>query len=235
MSNILSTIDATYLRALGGIIGGMAYLREYCQAEKFSEQASKLLVVSWRHKSTRSYNSLFHKWEYWGAPRHRNPISSPIVVISNFLADLYQEGYSFSSLNLYRSAISSIYEHIDGIPVGQHPLVARILKEACNLCPPTPRYSNTWKVSTVVVWLGSIKTVLLLSLTRPLQSADLSNFFLSSLKYLPEDAMIMPACPSKQSRVGKSRKEFFFPAFESNSNLCPANALRVYVPAVLES
>ena len=33
----------------------------------------------------------------------------------------------------------------------------------------------------------------------------------------------------KQSCVGKSLKEFFFPAFESNSNLCPANALRVYV------
>ena len=102
---------------------------------------------------------------------------------------------------------------------------------AYNLHPPTPRYSNTWKVSTVVAWLDSIvvsntklplielsiKTVLLLSLTRPLRSADLANFLLPNLKYLPEGVMVKPL------------KEFFFPAFESNSNLCPANVLKVYV------
>jgi len=97
-------------------------------------------------------------------------------------------------------------------------------------------------VSTVVTWLDSIelsneklplielsiKTVLLLSLTRPLRSADLANFLLPNLKFLPEGALFMPACPSKQSRIGKPLKEFFFPAFEVNPNLCPVNAIKVY-------
>ena len=39
--------------------------------------------------------------------------------------------------------------------------------------------------------------------------------------------MFMPACPSKQSH--KTVKELYFPAFESNSNLCPVNVLKVYV------
>ena len=66
-------------------------------------------------------------------------------------------GYAYSSLNSYRSAISSVHEHIEGYPVGQHPQIERILKGAYNLRPPKPRYSNTWKVSTVVTWLDSEK------------------------------------------------------------------------------
>ena len=65
--------------------------------------------------------------------------------------------YSYSSLNSYKSAISSIHEHIEGILVGQHPQAACILEWAYNLRPPTPQYSHTWKVSTMVARLDSIQ------------------------------------------------------------------------------
>ena len=200
-----------------------------CQAEKFSKQALELLLASWRDKSTKAYNSLFHKWEYWCVQRYRNPISGPVVDIANFLAKLYQDGYAYSPLNSYRSAISSVHEHIEGYPVGQHPQIARILKGVYNLHPPKPRYSNTWKVSTVVTWSDSIdlkssglslielsiKTVLLLALTRPLRSADLASFQLSNIRYLPEGVIITPSHLSKQSRMGKSVKDFSFQPLQS--------------------
>ena len=61
----------------------------------------------------------------------------------NFLAELFEKGYSYSSLNSYRSAISSVHEHIDGMVIGQHPIVTRVLKGAYNSRPPKPRYSST--------------------------------------------------------------------------------------------
>ena len=48
-------------------------------------------------------------------------ISGPVVDNANFLAELHQDGYAYSSLNSHRSAISSVHEHIKGYPVGQHP------------------------------------------------------------------------------------------------------------------
>ena len=33
--------------------------------KKFSKQTSKLLLALWRDRSTKAYNSLFHKWECW--------------------------------------------------------------------------------------------------------------------------------------------------------------------------
>ena len=242
-STAVPGVSVTSIPAPGSTAGRMAHLRNFCQAEKFSKQASELLLASWRDKSTKAYNSLFHKWECWCVQRDRNPISGPVADIANFLAELYQDGYAYSSLNSYRSAISSVHEHIEGYPVGQHPQIARILKGAYNLRPPKPRYSNTWKVSTVVTWLDSIdlkssglslmelsiKTVLLLALTRPLRSADLASFQLSNIRYLPEGVIITPSHLSKQSRMGKSVKDFFFPAFTVNPNLCPVNTVKAYI------
>ena len=139
----------------GGSTGRMAHIRRSCQSSELSEEATKLLMASWRSKSQSSYNSLFLKWERWCTAWSRDPIHGPVGDIANFLAELFQEGYSYSSLNSYRSAISSGHTRIEGLPVGQHPVVKRILKGACNINPPKPRYKSTWRVSQVVTWLDS--------------------------------------------------------------------------------
>ena len=163
--------------------------------------------------------------------------------ISNFLAELHSEGYAYSSLNSYRSAISSVHEHVDGHPIGQHPQISRVLKGVYNLCPPKPRYSGTWKVHTVTTWLDtisssdkkvsmidlSVKTALLLALTRPLRSSDLAGLSLASLRYIPEGAVFSADKLAKQSFAGRPIKDFFFPSFPDNPNLCPVNTLKVYI------
>ena len=47
----------------------------------------------------------------------------------NLIVKLFQPGYQYHSLNAYRSAMSSIYEKVDGYE-GQHPLVTRLIKGA---------------------------------------------------------------------------------------------------------
>ena len=64
--------------------------------------------------------------------------------VANFLASLYQAGYQYNSVNAYRSAISSVHEKVDGVSVGQHPTVTRLVKGIFDIRPPIPRYSNTW-------------------------------------------------------------------------------------------
>ena len=87
------------------------------------------------------------------------------------------------------------------------------MKGMYNMHPSKPCYFNIWEVSTVVTWLDStdlkslglslmelsIKTVLLLALTRPLRSADLASFLISYLQYFPEGVINTPSHLSKQS------------------------------------
>ena len=134
----------------------MGCLRHRFRGQNLSEEASKLLLSSWRQKTSKSYDSLFGKWVRWCNQRNTNPISGSKNEVVNFLADLFQQGYQYSSLYAYRSAISSVHERIDGYEVGRHPLVTRRIKGAFHERPPQPKYTTKWDVTTVTAYLESL-------------------------------------------------------------------------------
>ena len=68
--------------------------------------------------------------------------NSILADVINFLADLASQGSQYQSLNCYHSAISSVHEAVDGVSVGTHPAVARLLKGAFHKRSPMPRYSS---------------------------------------------------------------------------------------------
>ena len=86
--------------------GCMAYLRERYRSQQLSEEATDLMLSSWRTKTNKSCNSLFAKWHRWCSERGSDPFSAPLAQVANFLAYLYKKGYQYSSVNAYRSAIS---------------------------------------------------------------------------------------------------------------------------------
>ena len=177
----------------------MGYLRDRFRGQKLSEEASELLLASWRQKSAKTYDSLFSKWVRWCSERDSDPISGDIGEVINFLAHLFHQGYQYHCLNSYRSAISSVHEKVDGYEVGQHPLVTRLIKGAFHERPPQPRYSETWDVSKVTSYLDSLgnnyelsteeltfKTVTLMALTRPSRSVDLASLNPEYRRYSPK-------------------------------------------------
>ena len=142
----------------------VAYLRERYREQELSEEATSLLLKSWRTKTNKSYDSLFGKWHSWCCSKETDPFSGPIKEVVNFLASLYKIGYQYQSLNAYHSAISSVHDRVDGFSVGQHPLVLRLMKRVFNEQSPLPCYTCTWNVQIVLshVLMGSK----LISLTK---------------------------------------------------------------------
>ena len=218
----------------------LACLRERYRVTAFQQK----LQSSWRAKSSQTYDSLFRKWASWCSERSCNPVSGPIADVANFLAHLHEEGYRSRSMNAYRSAISSVHDTVDGVEVGKHPMISRLLKGAYHARPPLPRYTSTWNVqivlqyidnlgpsSTLLLKLLTFKLVMLLSLTRPSRSADLTALQLDRRRYMPEGVAFLPAALAKQSSQGRSLREFFFPSFTLNTNLCPVETLRQYEAA----
>ena len=120
----------------------MAYLRQYYSNQNLSKQALDLLLSSWRQKTSQSYDSLCKRWISWCSERNSDPVSGPIEEVVNFLAQVYEEGYQYQSLNAYRSAIASMDRHIEGLSIGQHPLVSRLQRGAFHSRPP-PHFPGT--------------------------------------------------------------------------------------------
>ena len=104
----------------------------------------------WREKTNSKYGSSFAKWASWCHQWGRNHLSGSISDAINFLADFSAQGFQYQSLNSYRSAISSVHEAVDGVSVGTHPVVTKLLNGAFQLKPPMPRYSFFWDVGKVL-------------------------------------------------------------------------------------
>ena len=76
--------------------------------------------------------------------------------------------------------------------------------------------------------MSSHKLVVLLALTRPSRSNDLSNLSLKAMRVLPDGVQFNPVCLSKQSRPSRLLKPFTLPSFSSDKRLCPKEALQAY-------
>ena len=166
-------------------ISRMEGLRQQLSTRGVPQEAAKLILSSWRTK-TNNYNSAWKKWAAWCEPRNEDPFSTSVGSFLGFLAHQFSVGREYRSLNVYRSAVSSTHLPVEGFPIGQHPLISRLLKGAFNECPPKPKYSGTWDVAKVLQYLSSLarnesltltlltkKLAMLLTLVSAHRSSDL--------------------------------------------------------------
>ncbi|MEW8547755.1 MAG: hypothetical protein AB2693_29960, partial [Candidatus Thiodiazotropha sp.] len=85
-----------------------------------------------------------------------DPFRAPVVEIVNYLTERYDSGDSYRTLNSRRSAISAFHTPVDGVKVGQHHLIKRLLIASFNARPPQPSYTVQWDVDLVLGYLKSL-------------------------------------------------------------------------------
>ena len=112
--------------------------------------------ANWTSGTEKQYRAVWKKWSGWCNQRNINSFQASVEEVTNFLAECFEEGKSYSTLNTYISALSSTLCSCSNTTVGSHPLVCRLLKGVFHLRPPQPRYSTTWDVSLVTTSSSSI-------------------------------------------------------------------------------
>ena len=125
------------------------YFQQLCTTAGLSNTATHLLSSATRQSTNKAYDCAWTKWNSWCNRKKVNPISANVKDILTFLSDQFDCNLQYRTVNVLRSAISSIHPWIEGKPVGQHPLVTRLMKGIANERPPKPRYTTTWDVSKV--------------------------------------------------------------------------------------
>ena len=64
----------------------------------------------------------------WCLERKLDPFPTSITTVVEFLTYQFQQGFQYSTINTYRSALSATITPIEGEQVGQHPLVCKLLQ-----------------------------------------------------------------------------------------------------------
>ena len=83
---------------------------------------------SWRKGTAGAYNSAWKQWSSWCCQQKVDLFCSTVASIADYLTELFTKGRSYHTVNIHRSAISAFHKPIDGVKVGQHDLVCRVLK-----------------------------------------------------------------------------------------------------------
>lgn len=159
--------------------------------------------------------------------------------VLSFLSDEFELGKSYSTLNVYRSMLSSTLGLLGGANIGQHPLVVALMAGIFNSRPPKPRYERTWDVDSVLRHLRrcensrlsllqlSCKMVTLLALTTLLRVSELASINLSLVRLSPLSVSFSLLAVRKAQRSGPLQS-FSIRRFES-SELDPVECVDVYM------
>lgn len=165
----------------------------------------------------------------------------PVASVINYLAQLQDEGASYSKVNVMRSAISAVATMPNGSSLGEHPLVKRLLRGVYNKAPPVPRYSVVWDVNTVLEFLKerpglgswSVKELTLNTVTLLLVLSGQRCQTVASLSRCVQfgDGRVRLKITGllKTARPGARATELILKAFPSEANLCIVTLLREYV------
>ena len=214
--------------------------------EGISEGATKLILASWRANTEQSYSCCWRRWESWCAENGHEAINSPLSNILDFLASQYEQEKQYRTINSYRSAISMTHAPIEGVVVGKHPLVSRLMKGIYNQRPPQPRYTSTWDVQVVLDhvrgWgstasLGrkqlSQKLAMLMALANASRCSELHALDVGRMRFNEHGVTFSLAELIKTSKPGKS-KILFYPFLASDKELCPVVTLKEYLSKTVE-
>ncbi|XP_056392974.1 uncharacterized protein LOC130285518 [Hyla sarda] len=201
-----------------------------------SQSARDLLALAWAPGTRSAYRSAWYLWVRWCDQRQVDPIQAPVPIIVNYMADAFEAGKSYSSLNVYRSAISAYHCPVDSLPVGKHPLVCRLLRGVKFKRPPRPRYQSTWDVSRVLDFFTSwdtnealslkflsFKLTTLLCLVSIKRVSDVRALDVSRRQFSPEGVRF-----SVVRRTKTGLQSVFYPSFPTHPQLCVVRCLQAY-------
>lgn len=221
------------------ISGRMACIQRSAATRGISDRASKLILASWRPGTNAVYNSAWSKWSSWCKEGEVDPLCPTVGNITEFLCDSFDIGLQYRTINTYRSALSSVIPPIEGFPVGQHPLVVRLMKGIQNSRPAMPRYQHCWDINKVLEYVKSLpanedlslgvltkKLATLMAITAPKRSSELALLDLNFAKTLPEGITFqLPGMTKTSSEI----RTVFFASFPDTKAVCVTTTLKAYL------
>ncbi len=142
-------------------------------------------------------------------------------------------------MNTARSALSTLLGPVEGVTLGSHPLVCRLLKGASRLRPPQCKYNSTWDPKTVLDYIEfnlsndlslrqlTMKLVALLLLCSGQRVQTISMMNVKEITFSSVDVQIRISARLKTSKPGIGTV-IVFKKFEKEE-LCVFKCLNEYI------
>ena len=222
----------------------MSYIRQSFRSQQnLSDDTLKLVMSSWSKGTCKQYSPHIHRWVAYCEAKGLDPYTADFGVGAEFLTQYFHSSpVDYSSLNTARSALSAILQPVNGITFGNHPLITRLLRGIFKERPSLPKYTVTYDVNLVFIFLKSLPalehrsleiltktTAILLCLlsgqrSQTLSALSLDHVFTDGKKYIFYIPTLM-----KQSRPRFHPQPLEFILYTIDPMLCPVKHLDMYI------
>ena len=197
----------------------MDVIRGRFEGEGFSSGVVDLFMAATRDNTNSAYASAWRIWSDWCVGRGADPLCNDVTVVTSFLAD-QAKSKAYSTIGVYRSALSQTLPPLKGSPIGEHPMVVLLMKGIRNQNPPRPKYQSTWDVDMVLNYLrgqenaslsvGALasKLATLLSLATLYRASELAGIDKRSISFTAEGVSFSLSKFRKAQRGGALQSIF---------------------------
>lgn len=224
----------------------MAVVRKRFTEGSIPTNVSDLLANGNRVGTQRAYQSAWKSWNRWCSEQARNSVAPSIVQVLEYLTFLYEIGRSYRTINIHRSMLSCTLPGIDGIDIGKHPMVSRLLKAVYNKRTPRAKYSAFWDADRVLYSLKelgatesltlkqiTLKTVLIVALSAFIRVSELASIGFKSLRFEETEVRFSLLKPRKAQSSGPL-PNIILKRNPQDPQLCPVICLKAYVEKTRE-
>lgn len=169
------------------------------------------------------------------------PLQPQLTDVLEYLTSLFDKGLGYSSLNSARSALSTLIYHND-VPIGQHPMVKRLMKGVFNLRPALPRNTVCWDVGVLLNYIKLLtpiteitlkelthKCVSLLGLLMGARVQTLHTIHVHNIAIAGDRMTVSFGDILKQSRPGVHQGQISFRAYSADTDLCIIRVMQEYL------
>ena len=153
---------------------------------------------------------------------------------------MYYEDFQYRTINVHRSAISSVLPYINKIPIGQHHLIRNPMRGILKGNPPLPRYKEIWDVDIVLKYFLSLadnndlslkllskKLVVLLAISAPKRASEIARLD-KRFMLINSDGVSFQLPGLCKTQKDCNPREVFYSRYIHNKKLCVVECLSEY-------
>ena len=219
----------------------LAFVRQLNAEKQFPANVSSLLLDGNRRGTHKAYQSAWRLWYRWCGERSSDPVAPSLSEVLAYLTPLFELGRSYRTINLHRSMLSSTLPAIDGIVIGKHPVVCRLLRAIYNKRTPKAKYSTFWGAEIVLEKMRemgpnaslslrqlTLKTVLTLALATYARVSEIASIDFQTLRF-QDGGLLFNLLKPRKSQTSGPFATFKLRPLLSDPLICPVESVKAYI------
>ncbi|XP_051174806.1 uncharacterized protein LOC127290347 [Leptopilina boulardi] len=203
-----------------------------------SQEAAEMMLNSLSPKTIQQYSKPIKLWWEFCQRNNLDIFCDSTPAALQFFTETARTTRSYSTLNVYRSAVSLLMDN----KIGKDPSITRFFKGVHTTKPSQSRYDATWDPQLVLQYLSTLypndtltlekltmKLTTLLSLITAQRIQTLKAIRLENINLEREPIQIK--ITDRLKTTGRTRYQplLEIPSFENQPELCAAGVLRTYI------